>query len=312
MTRPLRIEYAGAIYHVLSRGDRREPIVIDDTDRALFVDLLGLTCGRTAWQMHGLCLMTNHFHLVVETPRANLSAGMQWLLGRYTQQFNQRHRLSGHLFGGRYKALLVDGCEGSYLRRVCDYVHLNTVRAAILPNNEPLQNYPWSSYPHYLKSPKKRPGWLRTDRLFGEHGLGADRPRDRREFSRRMEAVREDASRPAQELNSIRRGWKLGQEDFLDWILEQVEVSAREEHPGPARDETEQGKALRIIRDEMKRLGWTKAELRRRRKGDPKKVALARRLRAETAVTLKWIAETLSMGTWTHVANRLHHSRQSD
>lgn len=98
VTRPLRIEYPGAIYHVLSRGDRREAIVVGDSDRELFFDLLGRACKRTAWQVHSATLMTNHFHLVIETPRANLSAGMQWFLGRYTQQFNQKHRLSGHQF----------------------------------------------------------------------------------------------------------------------------------------------------------------------------------------------------------------------
>src|SRR5690348_4565502 len=86
----------GAIYHLLSRRDRREPIVKDDKDRALFLQLLGRTCRRTAWQIHAYCLMSNHFHLVVETPRSTLSAGMQWFLGSYIRQFNRRHRLAGH------------------------------------------------------------------------------------------------------------------------------------------------------------------------------------------------------------------------
>src|SRR5688572_6730140 len=118
MARPLRIEYAGAIYHVLSRGDRREAIVRDDADRNLWLGLLEKTCRRTGWEIHAYCLMSNHFHLVVETPRENLSGGMQWFLGSFTQQFNRRHGLSGHLFGGRYKALLVDGRQGGYLRAV--------------------------------------------------------------------------------------------------------------------------------------------------------------------------------------------------
>lgn len=310
MTRPLRIEYPGAIYHVLSRGDRREPIISGDSDRLLFLDLLGRSCKRTAWQVHAFVLMTNHFHLVVETPRANLSDGMQWLLGRYTQQFNRRHRLCGHLFAGRYKALLVDGRQGQYLRQVCDYVHLNPARAGMLRSKQALQSYPWSSFPHYLKETKKRPPWLRTDRLLGEHGLAKDRPRNRSEFGRRMEAMRKEANDPQPELNSIRRGWKLGAEDFLDWILERAEIQAQKEHPRLDRDQTEQGKALRIIHEEMKRLGWTNAELQRKRKGDPHKVALARRLRTETAVTLKWIAQTLHMGTHTYVANRLYHCQK--
>ena len=250
--------------------------------------------------------MSNHFHLVLETPRSNLSAGLQWLLGSYTQQFNRRHRLSGHLFGGRYKALLVDGRQGAYLRQVCDYVHLNPMRAGLIGSSARVDSYPWSSCVHYLRPKGKRPVWLRTDRLLGEHGILMDGAGGRREFSRRMEALRKEANEPEQ-WQPIRRGWKLGGEDFLDWILEQVELRPAEAHPRRERDETEQSKAARIVCEEMKRLGWTKAELRQRKKGDPAKVALARRLRTETAVSLKWIAENLQMGTWTHVSNRLYH-----
>jgi len=223
VARPLRIEYPGAIYHVLSRGDRREAIVKDDGDRKLFLEILERACGRTGWEIHAYCLMSNHFHLVVETPRSNLSAGMQWFLGSFTQQFNRRHRLSGHLFGGRYKALLVDGREGAYLRQVCDYVHLNPVRAGIIGSKAAVHSYPWSSCAHYLRAARRRPAWLRTDRLLGEHGIVSDGVRGAREFSRRMEALREEANR-AQELQPIRRGWKLGREDFLDWILAKIEI----------------------------------------------------------------------------------------
>ncbi len=307
MARPLRVEYPGAIYHVLSRGDRREPIVRGDADRTLWLSLLERVCRRTGWEIHAYCLMSNHFHLVVETPRGNLSAGMQWFLGSYTQQFNRRHGLSGHLFGGRYKALLVDGRGGGYLRVVCDYVHLNPVRAGMIGKEATVSSYPWSSCAHYVGPRRRQPIWLRTDRLLGEHGILSDRASGRREFSRRMEALRAESGN-AEEWRTIRRGWKLGREDFLDWILERVEVRPGEGHPRQERDETEQGKAARILKEEMKRVGWTKAELKRRKKGDPAKVAMARRLREETAVSLKWIAEHLQMGTWTHVSNRLYHS----
>ena len=104
MARKLRVEYEGAIYHVMNRGDRREPIFKDDQDRLRFLETLGQTCRKTDWQVHAWCLMGNHFHLVVETPRGNLVAGMKWLLGTYTGRFNRRHKLFGHLFSGRYKA----------------------------------------------------------------------------------------------------------------------------------------------------------------------------------------------------------------
>ena len=118
MPRKLRLEYEGAIYHVMNRGDRREDIFLDDRDREGFLKALGETCRKTDWQVHAYCLMGNHFHLVVETPQGNLSAGMQWFLGTYTSRFNRRHKLFGHLFSGRYKALIVDGSGDGYLRTV--------------------------------------------------------------------------------------------------------------------------------------------------------------------------------------------------
>lgn len=100
----------------MSRGDRREEIFRDDLDRKSFLQALGAACEKTGWQVHAYCLMGNHFHLVVETPRANLVEGMKWLLGTYTMRFNRRHKLSGHLFAGRYKSLLVDA--GLFAHRV--------------------------------------------------------------------------------------------------------------------------------------------------------------------------------------------------
>ena len=131
MARLLRIQYAGAIYHVMSRGDRREDIFLDEEDRRGFLRTLGEVCERAGWQVHAYCLMGNHFHLVVETPQPTLVAGMKWFLETYTQRFNARHRMRGHLFAGRYKSLLVDGSDDMYLRVVCDYVHLNPARVEI-------------------------------------------------------------------------------------------------------------------------------------------------------------------------------------
>src|ERR1051325_4469430 len=134
--------------------------------------------------------MPNDFHLVLETPKANLVAGMKWFLGTYTFRFNRRHKLVGHLFSGRYKCLIVDGSGDGYLRTVCDYVHLNPVRAKLLRPEEPLQSYPWSSYPEYLKRAAKRPGWLRVDRVMGELGIGKDDAAGRRRFAQAMEERR--------------------------------------------------------------------------------------------------------------------------
>ena len=171
MARKLRLEYPGAIYHVMNRGDHREPIFRDDHDREQFLTTLGEACAKTGWQVHAWCLMGNHFHLVLETPQANLVAGMKWLLGVYTSRFNRRHKLFGHLFSGRYKSLIVDGRGNGYLRTVCDYVHLNPARARLLKPEQPLRAYGWSSWPEYLKRPGKRWPWLRVERLLGEYRI---------------------------------------------------------------------------------------------------------------------------------------------
>jgi len=306
MPRQLRIEFSGAIYHLMNRGNRRGAIFKDDQDRERFLSTLGQTCEKTAWQVHAYCLMGNHFHLVVETPQPNLVAGMKWLLGTYTGRFNRRHHLTGHLFSGRYKSLLVDGSGTGYLRTVCDYVHLNPVRAKLLKAQERLGAYRWSSYGQYVKAPGLRVSWLRVDRLLGEMRIPKDSPAGRREFERMMEERRlqEDAG----QWGKVRRGWCFGDDAFRKELLGQVQEKMGASHYGGERQEAAEEKARRLVREELKGLGWTNQELERRRKGDREKVRIARRLRRETTVTLKWIAACLVMGTWTYVANRLYHA----
>ena len=141
MARPLRIQYDGAVYHVTSRGNERKPIFKDEADRETFLKLLGRINERHHWICHTYCLMNNHYHLVIETPQGNLSAGMRQLNGVYTQSYNWRHDRVGHLFQGRFKAILVE--KESYLLEVCRYVALNPVRARLVKNPSA---WTWSSY----------------------------------------------------------------------------------------------------------------------------------------------------------------------
>ena len=306
MARKLRVEYEGAIYHVMNRGDRREPIFRDERDRLSFLETLGQACEKTDWQVHAWCLMLNHFHLVVETPKPNLVVGMKWFLGTYTSRFNRRHNLTGHLFSGRYKALMVEGSGNGYLRTVCDYVHLNPVRAKLLKDEQRLRDYRWSSYGEYLKKPGKRVKWLRVDRVLGEMGIPRDSAAGRREFERIMELRRWEGQ--PEQWKVVRRGWCLGGKEFRKELLAQmVEKAQGDSHYGEELRESAEEKAERIVEQELKRLRWREEELARRRKGDLKKVQIARRLRSETTMTLKWIAQRLKMGTWTHVSNRLYH-----
>ena len=304
MPRALRIEYEGAIYHVLNRGDRREPIFRDDADRKRFLETLGEACAKTDWQVHALCLMGNHFHLVVETPQGNLVAGMKWLLGTYTSRFNRRHKMFGHLFSGRYKALVVDGAAPGYFRTVCEYVHLNPARAKLLTPEQSLRDYAWSSYPEYLKAPTRRWPWLRVERLFGEMRLPKDSAAGRREFERQLETRRRQES-GSEEWAAIRRGWFFGADELKQELLAQASERVGAQHYGAERQESGEAKAERLVREELGKLGWEEADLAERRKGDPGKVRIARRLRQETTMTLAWIARRLQMGVWTHVSNLL-------
>ncbi len=306
MPRQLRMEYPGAIYHVMNRGDRREDIFLDDGDRRRFLETLEEACAKTDWQVHAYCLMRNHFHLVIETPRANLVAGMQWLLGTYTARFNRKHNVFGHLFSGRYKSLIVDGSGTGYLKTVCDYVHLNPVRAGLLKPGQPLQAYPWSSYGQYLLPPRRRRSWLRADRLLGEWGVNRDDASGRAEFDTLIERRRaEDTG----DLAGIRRGWCWGTAAFRDKLLAVLGEEEGETHYTGPIQEAAQEKAGRIIAEELRRTGWREADLGLRRKGDAFKVRLAARLRKETTVRWRWIAERLRMGHWRSAANAVRLAR---
>ena len=292
----------------MNRGDRREPIFHDEADRERFLATLVEVCAKTGWQVHALCLMGNHFHLVVETPQGNLVAGMKWFLGTYTSRFNRRHKLFGHLFSGRYKALVVDGSGNGYLKSVCDYVHLNPGRAKLIPAGELLRTYRWSSWPEYLKRPGQRWPWLRVDRLLGEYRVAQDNAAGRRHLEGELEAGRQAES--GADYKAIRRGWCFGEASFRQELLEQMTGRLGAEHYGAERAETDVEKAERIIREELKRRRWKENDLAKRAKGDPVKVRLAGRLREETMVTVKWIAKRLGMGTAGYVNNRLFRWRK--
>jgi len=161
MSRPLRIEFEGAFYHITSRGNARQPIFEDDEDRYLFLDVFSRTVKRTNWKCHAYCLMTNHYHLVLETPVANLSSGMRELNGNYTQLFNRRHDRVGHLFQGRFTSILVE--REPYLGEVIRYVVLNPVRAGMVGRPE---DWPWSSF-RATAGLAGRPDWLETAWVLG-------------------------------------------------------------------------------------------------------------------------------------------------
>lgn len=164
MARPLRLELSGGIYHVTSRGDGREDIYLSDADREAWLEVFGQVCERFNWVCHAWCQMTNHYHILIETPEANLAQGMRQLNGVYTQRFNRAHGRVGHVFQGRYKAILVE--RDSYLLELARYVVLNPLRAKMVKR---LETWPWSSFPATCGQADS-PAWLQTDWILGQFG----------------------------------------------------------------------------------------------------------------------------------------------
>ncbi len=228
MARPLRLEFAGALYHITSRGDRREDIYEDDRDRKQFLSILGEVCKRYNWICHAYCLMSNHYHLLIETPDGNLSKGMRQLNGVYTQYFNRQHSRVGHVFQGRYKAILVD--KSSYLLELARYIVLNPVRASMVRFAE---DWPWSSY-RATAGEQGCPDWLRVDWLLAAFG---------RKKVKAIEAYRQfvsDGKNGSSPWRLLKNQVYLGDDAFVEKMMEKIdgdrelsEVPASQRRPPP-------------------------------------------------------------------------------
>ena len=215
MSRPLRLELAGGLYHVTSRGDRREDIYRDDADRLAWLTILAQTCERYNWRIHAWCQMSNHYHLIVETVEGNLSAGMRQLNGVYTQDTNRRHRLSGHVFQGRYKAILVE--RDSYLLELSRYVVLNPVRAAMVKHT---RQWKWSSY-RAMTGNDPAPSWLETGWVLGQ--FGAQRAR---QIERYVEFVQQGVRGPAV-WKQLKGQVYLGTDEFVAAMSKKLQADAK-------------------------------------------------------------------------------------
>ncbi|MBL4622446.1 MAG: transposase [Immundisolibacteraceae bacterium] len=214
MVRPLRLEYAGAIYHVTSRGDRREPICENNDDRKSWLETLASVCERFNWRVHAYCLMDNHYHLVVETIDGNLSKGMRQLNGVYTQHYNRSHNRAGHVFQGRYKAVHVD--KEAYLLELSRYVVLNPVRAGMV---DQAADWAWSSYPGMIGR-RPCPEWFETDWLLSHFG------QQRRRATRRyIDYVRAGIGLPSIWEN-LQKQIFLGGENFINQHLSVIDEKA--------------------------------------------------------------------------------------
>ena len=212
MARPIRIEFAGALYHVTARGDRQEDIYLSDQDRIDFLSILEQVCDRFNWLVHAYCLMDNHYHLLVETPDSNLSKGMRQLNGVYTQASNRSHAKVGHVFQGRYKAILVQ--KETYLLELARYIVLNPVRARMVRE---AKYWPWSSYLD-TAGYREPPVWLTTDWLLAAFAKQASIAiRKYRAF------VSEGKNQPSP-WGSLRNQVFLGSEEYVKQLQSRIET----------------------------------------------------------------------------------------
>jgi len=333
MPRALRIEFEGAVYHVMARGNRHEDIFVDDEDRETFLRTLATMCEKCGFRIYAFVLMGNHYHLALQTPRGNLVEGMRWLQNTYTRRFNTRHKNWGRLFGDRYKSVLVDRDEtGGYLPSLIDYIHLNPVRAKIIggKTKDSLLDFPWSSLPRcYALPPTKRSKWMAH-----EEGLSIQRAPDtakgRRELVARLDyrMASEKAAEcgladiGGQSLQStLRRGWYWGRQEFREAMLD---LAAK--RGGPASNKTfsasslahdsDESRAESIVSKGLKHFGIEggPAGLVALERGDRRRRAIAWALCRRTALRQKRVAELVGYKTAGNVSqqSRLFDNQKDD
>jgi REP element-mobilizing transposase RayT len=301
MARPIRLEYPGALYHVSAGGNQGHPVFQDEADRRLFLRTLAETCAKTGWQVHAYVLMANYYQLLFETPEANLAVGMKWLQGTYTLRSNLRHRLHGHLFQGRYRAVPVDETVPGLLAEFSTRLHLIPARAGLVQmGRDRLHDYAWSSYPGYLRDGAPPPAWLTTSKVLAAHGF------DSSESSRYRAAMEEAWAKaqtptPAGEVEIPSRGWYAGGEDFRRRLL-RMAIQNPAMHRGGSyaasqiQTEGDLAQATERLGRGLEALGIEPATLASLPKGAPVKLVLAWWLRKTTTVPRPWLAAQLHMG----------------
>ncbi len=325
MARSIRIQSAGAYYHVMARGNRREDIFHDDDDRRFFLHTLGQACEMTGWRVHAWMLMSNHYHLFIQTPEPNLVAGMSWLQNTLTRRYNVRHRKWGRLFGDRYKAVVVQGEDRYHYQTLMDYIHLNPVRARMIRPKEgqSVLDYPWSSVAGgYALPPKKRAKWLDAAAGLKAFNL-ADTVAGRRSMVERLDkrAVSEEIQNCGvppqteevdQRASHLRRGWYWGTQAFGESmrklgqkLLNKAAPVSRAYQKHELVREHGERQALAWLARGLKAGGLKRGSLSKLKGSDPRKVLLADLLWRRTMVSQEWLAAKLEMSSAANVSQQL-------
>jgi REP element-mobilizing transposase RayT len=308
MARKLRLEFPGACYHVINRGNYRADLFKTEGAKAAFEACLFEACEKSNWLLHAFVLMSNHYHLAVETPDGNLVSGMQWLQATFANRFNKLRGERGHLFQGRYKSLLVE--EGGAMGQVCHYIHLNPVRARIVPV-EALHDYRFGSY-WYLSRPKQRPEFMQLQTALEEAGGLADTKAGWTRYAGYLawQATEGPAGRNKSYV-SMSKGWALGGQDFKRALVKDHAVAANARAwDASGAQEIRESSWQEVLERCLKRLGKGRKEIEQERKSAAWKVAIATFMKQKTQVNNRWLSERLSMGTPVAVSQYVGQSRR--
>jgi putative transposase len=309
MPRKLRLEFPGACYHVINRGNYRRDIFALDKTKTAFVSCLFEACAKSGWILHSFVVMRNHFHLAVETPQGNLVAGMQWLQATFANRFNRLRNERGHLFQGRYKALLVE--EGDPLASVCHYIHLNPVRAGIVAATE-LRRYTHSSYA-YLWRPQARPLFLyHQTTLLGAGGFPDDAAGWIAYADYLSWQAAEGPAGTSHAYVNLSRGWVIGGVAFKSTLLRDhapsMETCAWETHGvkevRELRWSIALGKALAVTTKTLDEAATSS-------RSAPWKLAVASWMKLRTQSPNGWLAPRLNLGSATSMSSNLSRYRRT-
>ena len=292
MPRSLRIEYPGAVYHVLNRGNYRNSVFFSDTVKLIFEKALFAACERSNWILYGFCILDNHYHLALETPEPNLSVGMQWLQATFANRFNHIVRSCGHVFQGRFKSLIVERDE--YMGVLLDYIHLNPVRAGIVSSDQ-LQEYRWSSF-WYLFHKRKRPSFMDISSCLYFAGHLADTPTDLKKYKSYLDCLAESNTEQADaKFKHLCRGWALGTRNFKSALLEKRQIRWIES----VGRETEEARHLyweSLLKQLLAYHGKSRSNILSEKKSVLWKVMIAYYMKKNTLVSNRWLGEHLHMG----------------
>ena len=278
MSRPLRIEYPGALYHVMNRGRRREKVFLGDSDCELFLEVVKKTCSLFRFEILAYALIRNHYHLLIRTPRGNLSRGMRHINGVYTQKFNKKHKIDGSLFRGRYKSILVE--EESYLLELIRYIHRNPYKAKL---EETVGQYQWCSHKGYM-SERHKSDFLDTELVLSKFGgYEEDARRELAAFVNKK--VPKDL---AKKLDSVRWPAILGGEEFKKGIKNKLKGKKIDRKEIPDYRQCEAKKSEKI-QEEMNRILRMKKDVLQ----DKKSKKYAKERRAITYLMRKYYGKSL-------------------